>query len=222
MEQIQHVGNPIALINAKHDSSSSKHRSSENTQHLPAKLYLCRGAKIMLLRNLSTNNGLVNGSTVIVIDFLYQEHTNAPDLPSSIIIRFPDYSGAPFFSGPGQEKWVPILNERYSWGENNQHYRISFPITLCYAITAWKSQGMTLTIPVYTKLGNKEPEHGCTYVVLSRPSDLENLCIHQGITLERITTSISSGKKLQRRLKEDSRLEVLFQETRNRFRHLFQ
>jgi ATP-dependent DNA helicase PIF1 len=221
IEQIQSVRNPILLINAKHDSTSSKQRSTEHTQHLPAKIYLCPGAKIMLLRNISTVNGLVNGSTGTVIDFLYEEAQTAPTLPYSILINFPDYNGTPFFTAPGQEKWVPILNERYSWGENNQHYRISFPITLCYAITAWKSQGMTLTVPVYTKLGNKEPEHGCTYVVLSRPKDLENLCIHNGITLDRITTAISNGKKLKRRLKEDNRLQDLYQQTRERFMHVF-
>ena len=67
----------------------------------------------MLLWNINITIGLVNGSIGYVIGFIYDEEENALSLTYSILISFDNYSGAPFFSGVGQEKWVPVLGSGY-------------------------------------------------------------------------------------------------------------
>jgi hypothetical protein len=73
----------------------------------------------------------VNGSIGYVNDLIYNEGQNAPSLPYSIIISFDDYSGVPFFSGDGQEKWVPVLASEYEWGEEHMptYFRKQFPLS---------------------------------------------------------------------------------------------
>ena len=210
---LQKLNRPINKLTALHDSAASKKRASDSCESLPPVLYLTRESSIMLLRNISTPYGLVNGSSGTVKDFMYGEEST---LPEYIIIDFPTYSGPPFFTKPGQQTWVPIPTYVCHWGEGNRNFRISFPITLAYAITIHKSQGMTIVLPVWVSLGDKEIQHGSTYVALSRVTDFRNLCIGPGVTLERLV-KISEGIKLKVRLKEDERLETLVTQTKERF-----
>lgn len=68
----------------------------------------------MLLWNMNTSVSLVSGSTAIVKEFNYGDSHVAPNLPTYIIIHFDAYTGPPFFTGEGQEKWVP---ETFKWGK---------------------------------------------------------------------------------------------------------
>ena len=62
-------------------------------------------------------------------------------------------------------------------------------------------------------LGDSEKEHGLSYVALSRATDINNVYISGRCSLDRLTTKISAGKKLQERLLEDERLNNLYQTT---------
>jgi len=75
---------------------------------------------------------------------------------------------------------------------------------------------MTIKSPLYTSLGNKEPEHGSSYVLFSRVTSFLDICIGNGVERERLTTNISSGKKLIETLKEDKRLDYLCLDTKLR------
>ena len=75
---------------------------------------------------------------------------------------------------------------------------------------------MTIVLPVWVSLGDKEIQHGSTYVALSQVTDFRNLCIGPGVTLERLV-KISEGIKLKVRLKEDERLDTLVTQTKERF-----
>jgi hypothetical protein len=213
-DQLRDLATPIVRINAEHDRDSSAARSAESTQRLPPFLYLALDAKIMLFTNTWTKKGLVNGSTGVIKDFLYEDGKMAPMLPYAIVIDFEEYCGPPFFSCPGKKTWVPLLTEEVSWDDDSgEHYRRSFPIGLAYALTAWKSQGQTIKTPMCVRLGDKEPEHGATYVVFSRPDDLRNINIGAGVSLDRLTTKIANGKKIKERLHEDRRLNMLCEST---------
>ncbi len=229
----------ICLIQAEHDRPSSKGRSTEGARKLSVNLYLSKKSKVMLLWNINISLGLVNGSTGHVIGFIYKEGQKAPDLPYSIIIHFDDYKGLPFFSSIGckqyrnisedpeiveyvlisppdiKDKWVPILVSEFKWGESvnddANHSRKQFPICLAWALTVWKSQGMTIKGLVKFLLGEREKEHGLTYVGMSRVLTHEQISIGAGCSLERLTTKISSGSKLKVRLIEDVRLNVLYE-----------
>jgi hypothetical protein len=112
----------------------------------------------------------VNGSIGYVNDLIYNEGQNAPSLPYSIIISFDDYSGVPFFSGDGQEKWVPVLASEYEWGEEHMptYFRKQFPLSLSWALFVGKRQGLTIKGLLAYFLGNEEKEHVLTYVAFSR------------------------------------------------------
>ena len=215
INQLKLLLKPIILILAEHDSFSSVGKSTESCRKLSPKLYLSIGAKIMPLWNINITLGLVNGSNGIIKDFLFSENIHAPSLPIAIMVFFPDYSGPPYLTGIGQEKWVPIFPETFRWGGNGDtdHYRKQFPICLSWALTVWKSQGMTITGLVALSLGDAEKEHGLTFVALSRSTDINNVFLGAGCSLERITTKISSGFKLKQRLVEDSRLQMLYENT---------
>ena len=70
---------------------------------------------------------------------------------------------------------------------------------------------MTIKGLVKFLLGEKEKEHGLTYVGLSRVLTPEQINIGPGCSLERLTTKISSGFRLKVRLVEDKRLDVLYE-----------
>lgn len=212
--KLRSLNKAVNKLSAKHDSSASKTRPSDTCDHLPAVLYLSIGSSVMLLKNVLTVHGLVNGSCGTVKDFLYDGTED--NLPCYIIIEFPSYTGPPFFSRPEQRTWVPLRKHIYTWGDQMQHFRESFPISLAYALTAWKSQGMTITRPVWVSLGGKEKEHGCSYVSLSRVRNFSDLCIGPGVEYQRLQ-KIGEGKKLRERLVEDLRLDGLTRETKQRF-----
>ena len=73
-----------------------------------------------------------------------------------------------------------------------------------------------MTIPglVAISLGDVEKEHGLTFVALSRSTDINNVFLGAGRSLERLTTKISSGYKLKQRIVEDNRLQLLYDQTR--------
>jgi hypothetical protein len=172
--------------------------------------------KVMLLWNINITLGLVNGSIGYVVGFIYNEGKNTPSLPYSIIISFDDYTGVPFFSGVDQEKWVPVLASEYKWGEENMstHFRKQFPSSLSWVLTVWKSQGLTIKGLLAYFLGNEEKEDGLTYVAFSRILAIEQMFIGQGFSLDRLTTEISKGYKIKKRLEEDDRLQMLYEETK--------
>ena len=70
---------------------------------------------------------------------------------------------------------------------------------------------MTIKELVKFLLGEREKEHRLNYVGMSRVLTHEQISIGAGCSLERLTTTISSGSKLKIRLIEDVRLNVLYE-----------
>lgn len=91
----------------------------------------------MLLWNIALPLGLVNGSTGIIIDFVYTT-SQAPELPEYMIIKFLDYTGSPFFEGLDRSQWVPLPPSTAEWygSDNIKHFRIQFPVSLAWALTS--------------------------------------------------------------------------------------
>jgi hypothetical protein len=220
IKQLKSLLKPIILIKAEHDCVSSMGKTPDAAKKLSSTLYLAIDAKIMLLWNVNLSAGLVNGSTGVIKDFIYAEGKKAPDLPTYIVIEFDDYFGPKYFSKPGQEKWVPIEPEIAKWGGQSEedHFRKQFPITLAYALTVWKCQGLTIKGLVAVELGDSEKEHGLTFVALSRATEMTNVYLVNGCSFTRLT-KIKDGPKIKVRLPEDGRLTINGDETKLFYGH---
>lgn len=156
---------PILLIKAK--DQGSKEKLSDLKHHHQKELRLCVGCKVMLRKNLKTNAGLVNGSVGIVREIFYSENAVESDQPAVIMVEFDGYHG-PTFSN----NCVPIFPiTLFSKGAK----RHQFPLTVAYAITIHKSQGLTLAKLVLSL--EKANAVGLAYVGLSRVTRFEDLAL---------------------------------------------
>ena len=122
-----------------------------------SELILAVGAQVMLLKNLNTEAGLVNGSRGVVVGFT---ETSFP-LP---VVKFKnglqhtvDYATWDCFDLEGVK-------------------RKQIPLVLAYAITIHKAQGATLDC-VLIDVGASTFEYGQAYVALSRLRNLDSLYI---------------------------------------------
>lgn len=112
------------------------------------------GAQVILLKNLSTEDGLVNGSRG-VIESMEEEY---------IMVRFLN------------EQVVAIKEETQEF--KNQFDKVifsrkQFPLKLAWALTTHKSQGMSLD---YVEIDLKNAfDYGQVYVALSRAKSLERM-----------------------------------------------
>lgn len=159
----------------------------------------------MLTMNLWTDVGLCNGATGFVVDFIYANNQQPPDLPIAVIVKFDDYAG-PSLSNvlPGCLPICPItITSDISQGV---HERQQLPLKLPWAITIHKSQGLTLS-KAWTDIGKSERTPGITYVAVIRVRNLLS-CIIEPMTFERLT-SLKKSVGIQFSIEEETRLEKL-------------
>lgn len=130
----------------------------------PEELVLKKGAHVMMLKNTFQKDGIINGSCGIVVDF-------SPG--GNPVVQFA--SGKKKIIEPSE--WVvedvdPITMQRKVVASVSQ-----VPLTLAWAMTVHKSQGLTLD-RVVCDLGNAFTE-GQIYVALSRVRKLGHLHIQR-------------------------------------------
>ena len=128
---------------------------------IPAHLQLCRGARVMLLQNINPSLGHINGARGTVVDYLEQ-----PDL---VAVHFdtdpPDRSPTLVTRRPAVE--FPLAR--------GQHiFMLQFPLKLCWAVTAHKAQGQTLS-RIAIDISDDAFAHGALYVALSRVRSLSSV-----------------------------------------------
>lgn len=117
------------------------------------------GAQIMLKINLSTESGLVNGSTGVIQDI--------SDTYITVL----------FSNG------VQDIIEKHTWeyvDDRGIFTRTQFPFVLSWAITIHKSQGSTLD-SVICNIGSHIFSPGQAYIAISRVRSLDNLYLHSFI-----------------------------------------
>ena len=86
-------------------------------------------------------------------------------------LKLKDVSGAQrtfFPDEPEKKNWVPVPWQEISSNTEDKLTRKQFPLTLAWAITHWKAQGMTLP-RARIRLGAKTAaEHGVGFVACTR------------------------------------------------------
>ena len=163
------------VLDAIHSGKDAANAPPQDALNLEPELHLKSGAKVMVLQNLCTKFGIVNGSMGTVFGFLYNPN-KLVDLPDSILVEIPTYCGPAFI--PSEPKVVPIPATTATWfdKEGKLCSRTQFPLTLAYAITIHKCQGMTLEKAVLDP-GPVEHTPGLSFVGFSRCKSLDGVLV---------------------------------------------
>ncbi|TVY45443.1 ATP-dependent DNA helicase [Lachnellula subtilissima] len=168
--------------------------SLSNGEHrFPTDLVLKIGAKVVLLTNLSLKSGLVNGSQGEVIGFRDTSSWQEPKLSKSEKEHLEQFKGHNHTLRPvvrfsnGRIQTIRPQTQGSQKRKNQDSYfvaRTQIPLTLAWALSIHKSQGMTLE---YVEVcSDKRFEAGQLYVGLSRATKLEGLTV-TGASREQIT-----------------------------------
>lgn len=180
------------VTNIDDDSMEAEHVNPKNPQ-----LYAV-GAEVMLTANLWTEVGLVNGACGTVVAILKPEDNRKLYV---LMVDIPSYHG-PALS-PSHPTIVPITHM------STLNFS-GIPLTLAWAITIHKSQGMTLE-RVTIDLGDTEFSSGLTFVALSRAKTFHGLRI-MPFDFDRYAR-IANGTHVNARRAEMQRLRLLAKNT---------
>ena len=166
--------------------------------------------------NLWSSVGLCNGATGTVVDIIYQNNHQPPDLPIAVTVEdlVENYRGPVF--NENQLLCIPI----YPITVTSQtgigfHERQQLPIRLAWALTKHKSQGLTLP-KAWIDIGKSERTAGVSYVAISRVKSLAS-CVIEPMIYEGLTI-LKSSANLQYWLEEENRTDQLAQTTGTAFR----
>ena len=199
------LNKPIAQINVHHSSATARNLDADEFSGLEPIIFIAKGATVMLTMNIWASVGLCNGANGTVVDIIYQYDHQPPLLPIAVIIEFDNYSG-PLFS-EDMPHCVPICPVAVTTVVGGvTHERQQVPLTLAWAITIHKSQGLTLE-KAWIDIGKTEAISGITYVALSRVRNLKD-CIIEPMTYERLQI-ITNARNFQFRLDEERRLHAI-------------
>lgn len=139
-------------------------QSLSNACPAPEHLELRVGAQVILLKNLATEDGLVNGARGYVKEF-HKDEQSKTMLPVVV------------FTGKGGKPPIVRIIEHAEWhiemGRVNLATRRQIPLKLAWALSIHKSQGMTIDLCDVDLRGVFE--YGQAYVALSRAVSLERL-----------------------------------------------
>ena len=135
-----------------------KRRDSQSL--VPFCFKFCIGARIILLKNIDTANGLVNGRRGDIKEIIFDEITH---LPQILIVHFDQISIFPEIDY--DITFMKVDTFRKNNGSSFNFYQ--FPIKLCFAVTSHKCQGQTLD-KVAICIDEPAFAHGSFYVAMSR------------------------------------------------------
>ena len=117
-------------------------------------------------------------------------------------MAFDGYNG-PALNGDEVTKIVPIFRSTREFAyKSSNHRRIQFPLTVAYAITIHKSQGITVEKAVLN-LVEKDFAPGLSYVGVSRVKSLNGLMLEESFDLSRFRAKM--GKTEEMRLADADR-----------------
>ena len=156
---------PIAVLPAFHDyqeghSGDPESIAADDFRGLENEIMVCQGARVLLTQNLWVEAGLMNGALGTVVGYMWPtgadpHHPTEKSLRAPIIVfvEFDDVNlggdehgvERTFFPEcPERRRWIPIWRQGVACTSEEGMKRHNFPLTLAWALTHWKAQGMTL------------------------------------------------------------------------------
>jgi ATP-dependent DNA helicase PIF1 len=156
----------IKKISACHTGQKAAKASEEEADNMSAEIYVCIRAKVMLTTNLWNEVGLANGSMGTIHNMSWDVGQDITSMPSVILVKFDGYT-RPAFPDCG-EGIIPIfpVTQQFEY-KSVSCSRTQFPLRLAYAITAHKSQRMSLDVAIMN-LKKKQYCLGLAYVAVLR------------------------------------------------------
>ena len=157
-------------------------RSRTQTGGLETVLFLSVRARVMMTVNVDTSDGLVNGVMGEVKAIL----KNDRDVVHTVLVKFDDVKVGKIAKGSSKYKQnypgcVPVQRHKGQYQKLNkkgaQINRTQFPLTLAWAVTIHKCQGLTLEKVVVDMKGAKRFNNGQAYVAFSRVKSIQGLHI---------------------------------------------
>jgi ATP-dependent DNA helicase PIF1 len=221
------AGEPVVHIHARHDGSPAVRRvPAKDAEGLAPVLSIAVGARVMIVTNLITSAGIVNGMEAIVRHIVYNEY-DSPDTPGTmprLILVEPinaTYTG-PSLTDDGPPL-IPITPLKRAVTKQNATthkeevigYRTQFPLRKSWGWTIHKCQGMTLDLAI-VDLGEADFTSGLTYVALSRVRRLTDLLL-EPFQWKRYE-SVGEGTAAVNFRAELARIDRLASNTRGRLR----
>ena len=92
-KKLRELDNPVARVSAVHTGANARRASADMAEGPERDLYLAKGAKDMLTKNLYQQVGPVNGIRGEVVQLVYADDAPPPKLPLYVVVKFRGYSG---------------------------------------------------------------------------------------------------------------------------------
>jgi len=186
---------PVLIIKASHDGHNASTADTAEAGNLPAELPLCLGARVMLIENLWTERGLVNGAMGTVYNIVWRQGDDWRTTPPlAVLVAFDHYdaSGPHLTISDDGRPVVPIfpLKRDFYRGATTLS-RTQFPLTVAFAVTIHKAQGMTVDRAVLD-LSRPDFALGMSYVAVSRVRSLDGVLFEESFDLDRFKSAGSN------------------------------
>ena len=114
-----------------------------------------------------------------------------------MFVRARDYRGPTPYRDTDGTPLVPIGPTTHTWtaAKGAQCSRTQFPISVAYAITVHKSQGLSLDRVIVGLGVKKDFSRGLSFVAISRARSLLGLAFAGPVTRERLTRTVNSKSR---------------------------
>jgi hypothetical protein len=137
---------------------------------VPCTLSIFEGARVVLLKNIDTKAGLVNGRRGTVKKTIM--YVEVPGQLSAIEVEFDPLNNEDEIKVP--VAWTRV--DSYQFPDGNKIHFHQIPLKLCCAVTAHKAQDQTLSKIAVSKM-DEAFAHGAFYVALSRVRRMADLML---------------------------------------------
>ena len=146
------------------------------------------GAPVMLIANLRTELGLVNGTVGKLVSAVLKPDAERDDggvrdavhvdKVRYVVVDVPSYQGPAFW--PDHPTWVPVAPVQVRHSTQKGFFRSQLPLTLAWGMTIHKSQGLTFEVPLvldFQHQPNYQPvaRLGLAFVGMSRCTDFARM-----------------------------------------------
>jgi len=140
---------PIRTINATHLVEKDRSLPRKVYQDCPATLKICIGAPVRLNCNVCVAIGLFNGAHGVIVDIIDNPDADEHSLPICVLVQMDEsYKGTSCLDEDQFPRVVPIFPRQICHEQPSKAWtnmRTQIPLSLDWARTIHKAQGMTLS-----------------------------------------------------------------------------